>query len=83
MICEHCGCTKRGSRGYYLSDTKGEQWKCPECCKFTKITRTKSKTLHQVTKMTREQAKELFKNCQSDFIVDKLYDYFTEPYTGR
>ena len=26
--------------------------------------------------MTREEAKELFDKCQSDFIIDKIYDSF-------
>ena len=26
--------------------------------------------------MTRDEAKKLFDKCKSDFIVDKIYDYF-------
>ena len=26
--------------------------------------------------MTRDEAKRLFDKCKSDFIVDKIYDYF-------
>ena len=26
--------------------------------------------------MTRDEAKELFSTCRSDFIIDKFYDYF-------
>ena len=28
--------------------------------------------------LTREKAKELFSKCQSDFIIDKIYDSFEE-----
>lgn len=37
MTCEHCNCSKRGSRGYSIGGKPGTYWKCPDCGKFTKI----------------------------------------------
>jgi hypothetical protein len=82
MICEHCGYEGRGQRGHYRGSVKGEHHKCPKCNELTKIIKKKTKTLHQVKKMTPEQAKELFKDCEVDFVIDKLYEYFTKPYTN-
>lgn len=37
MKCDHCGYEGRGRRGFYISQTKGEHWKCIVCNKLTKI----------------------------------------------
>jgi len=81
MKCGNCIYEGRGTPRIYIQGTRGEHWQCPACKKLTKKIKTKTKTLHQVLKMTEEQAKELFKDDDSDFIVHKLYAYFTEPYT--
>lgn len=33
--------------------------------------------------MTKQEAKDLFRDYKSDFIIEKLYQYFTESFTDR
>ena len=75
------------SESYYncsfesYGETEEESLSNLKSCLEEVVNRLKDKTLHQVTKMTSEQAKKLFKDCKVDFVIEKLYQYFTEPYT--
>lgn len=43
MKCEHCGFEGRGSRGIWMSNKKGEHWRCPVCRELTKLPPKQSK----------------------------------------